>query len=157
MAVIEQRSVADFPHRLLWFASRAEEVLDDVLAGGVHVAGLPAEATAEAVTAFLRLASRMQAVAASLLPHAETVDVAADATPVATSTGAWWTCTAEGCEISAAWCHAHHVVPWAEGGKTTVTDGRLVCPRHHTLIHQPRYHAEYLTNGKIRLTKRRRQ
>ena len=28
------------------------------------------------------------------------------------------TCTAEGCEIPAAWCHAHHVIHWIDGGAT---------------------------------------
>ena len=99
MAIDQHAAVEDFPHRLLWFASRAEAVLDDVLAGGVHVSELAPEVTAEAVTAFSRLASRMHALATSLLPHAETVDVAAAATPVATSTGAWLagaTCTPVG-------------------------------------------------------------
>ena len=90
MAISEEVPVGEFPHRLLWFAERAEAVLDDVLAGGLHVATLPAEVTAEAVTAFSVLATRLQAVATSLLPHAEAVDVAAAATPVATSTGAWF-------------------------------------------------------------------
>ena len=65
------------------------------------------------------------------------------------------TCTAEGCQIPAAWCHAHHVVPWVPDGKTSVKDGRMVCPRHHTMIHHARYQAEYLTTGKIRITRRR--
>jgi hypothetical protein len=66
------------------------------------------------------------------------------------------TCTAEGCSVPAAWCHAHHKIPWGEGGGTSVKDGRMVCPRHHHMLHQPRYHAEYLPNGKIHLTRRRR-
>ena len=67
------------------------------------------------------------------------------------------TCTAEGCQIPAAWCHAHHVIPWSRGGGTSVKDGRMVCGRHHTLIHRPDYHADYLPDGKIRLTRRHRQ
>ncbi|MDP9219224.1 MAG: HNH endonuclease [Actinomycetota bacterium] len=31
--------------------------------------------------------------------------------------------------------HAHHVIPWAEGGPTDLANLILVCPRHHTLIH----------------------
>lgn len=41
------------------------------------------------------------------------------------------TCAAEGCTIPAAWCHAHHRVPWSRGGRTSVADGPMVCPRHH--------------------------
>jgi hypothetical protein len=66
------------------------------------------------------------------------------------------TCTTEGCTIPAAWCHAHHRTPWSHGGHTTVADGRMVCPRHHRMIHHPTYHTDYLANGKIRITKRRR-
>ncbi len=65
------------------------------------------------------------------------------------------TCTAEGCTIPASWCHAHHRVPWSAGGRTSVKDGRMVCARHHTMLHRPDYAAEYLPNGKIRLNRTR--
>ena len=29
----------------------------------------------------------------------------------------------------------HHVLPWEHGGPTDVTNGILLCPHHHTLIH----------------------
>ena len=41
------------------------------------------------VVELARLESRIAALRSSLLPHAETVQVAAEATPVATSTAAW--------------------------------------------------------------------
>jgi hypothetical protein len=31
-------------------------------------------------------------------------------------------CTAVGCSIPAAWCEAHHTVPWSKGGKTRLQD-----------------------------------
>jgi hypothetical protein len=37
-------------------------------------------------------------------------------------------CTALGCTIPAAWCHAHHKTVWSRGGKTNVKDGTLLCP-----------------------------
>ena len=89
MAIVERPSVAGTPHPVVWFAQRAHEVLDDVLAGGVHVASLSPAATAATVVELARLEARVAALRNSLLPHADTVDVAADATPVATSTGAW--------------------------------------------------------------------
>ena len=52
-------------------------------------------------------------------------------------------CTADGCTIPAAWCHAHHKTPWASGGRTSVKDGTLLCPRHHRLVHRPGYDATY--------------
>jgi hypothetical protein len=38
-------------------------------------------------------------------------------------------CRAEGCDIPAAWCEAHHDrEPWASGGRTRLQDGLLLCP-----------------------------
>ena len=36
-------------------------------------------------------------------------------------------CRAEGCDIPAAWCEAHHLIPWSKGGKTDLADGLLLC------------------------------
>jgi len=46
-------------------------------------------------------------------------------------------CTAEGCDWPPGMCHAHHDRPWHHGGSTDVKSGRLLCPRHHTLAHDP--------------------
>jgi hypothetical protein len=48
-------------------------------------------------------------------------------------------CTAKGCETTASGCHAHHDDPWTNGGKTDLANGRLLCPHHHRLAHDPRY------------------
>lgn len=48
-------------------------------------------------------------------------------------------CSARDCDRPPGDCHAHHEVRWADEGHTSVTDGRLLCPRHHTLAHDPRY------------------
>jgi hypothetical protein len=48
-------------------------------------------------------------------------------------------CTARGCETSASGCHAHHDDPWSRLGLTDLTNGRLLCPRHHRLAHDARY------------------
>jgi hypothetical protein len=67
-------------------------------------------------------------------------------------------CTATGCTVPAAWCHVHHKTPWSRGGRTTVNDGTLLCPRHHTMVHRPDYTATYRPDGKTRIarTSRRR-
>ena len=45
-------------------------------------------------------------------------------------------CRAEGCTVPAAWCEAHHWGrPWAQGGKTDLKDGVLLCPWHHHRAH----------------------
>jgi hypothetical protein len=43
----------------------------------------------------------------------------------------------------------HHNIPWAKGGKTTVNDGRLLCPRHHSYAHSPKYEMKTVKNGRV--------
>jgi hypothetical protein len=44
-------------------------------------------------------------------------------------------CTHPGCHIPARWCDAHHIQHWAEGGKTEISNLRLLCRVHHTDTH----------------------
>jgi hypothetical protein len=39
------------------------------------------------------------------------------------------------CTAPPAWCDAHHVNPWSRGGPTDVSNGVLLCPAHHHLLH----------------------
>lgn len=34
------------------------------------------------------------------------------------------------------WVHAHHIVPWSEGGPTDLENLCLLCPMHHRLVHE---------------------
>jgi hypothetical protein len=63
-------------------------------------------------------------------------------------------CQAEGCDMPPEWCDAHHLEPWAAGGKTNLKDGALLCPHHHRLAHAPGYVHERLPDGTIRFTRR---
>ncbi|WP_460627504.1 HNH endonuclease signature motif containing protein, partial [Intrasporangium mesophilum] len=45
-------------------------------------------------------------------------------------------CSYPGCTIPAQWTEAHHITHWADGGPTDLTNGALLCGRHHTLVHQ---------------------
>jgi hypothetical protein len=63
-------------------------------------------------------------------------------------------CTTVGCERPPAMCHVHHDQPWATGGDTNLETGRLLCPRHHTLAHDPRYQQKPAPGGKITFTRR---
>ncbi len=45
------------------------------------------------------------------------------------------TCTAPGCERPHWMCEIHHIVPWAEGGRTDLDNLTLLCGRHHHLHH----------------------
>ncbi|GAA5165445.1 HNH endonuclease signature motif containing protein [Ornithinimicrobium tianjinense] len=45
-------------------------------------------------------------------------------------------CTIPGCGVPATWCDAHHVIPWAQGGRSDLSNYALLCPRHHTWVHE---------------------
>lgn len=45
-------------------------------------------------------------------------------------------CTWKGCDIPPAWCDAHHDIPWERGGPTDLENLRLLCRRHHVLVHR---------------------
>ncbi|GAB3851965.1 hypothetical protein GCM10028801_02320 [Nocardioides maradonensis] len=63
-------------------------------------------------------------------------------------------CRAEGCSIPAAWCEAHHLKPWSEGGHTNFADGVLLCSHHHHRAHDTRYEMTKLTSGDYRFHRR---
>jgi hypothetical protein len=64
-------------------------------------------------------------------------------------------CRAEGCTIPAAWCEAHHATtPWAQGGRTDLADGLLLCSWHHHRAHDPRYDTQRLPHGDYRYHRR---
>ena len=44
-------------------------------------------------------------------------------------------CTFPACDRPARWCDAHHVISWADGGPTDLTNLALLCGYHHRLIH----------------------
>ena len=45
-------------------------------------------------------------------------------------------CTFPGCSRPPSWCDAHHVWHWCDGGPTDLSNLALLCPRHHTIVHQ---------------------
>ncbi len=51
-------------------------------------------------------------------------------------------CRVPGCGMPAAWCEAHHIVPWELGGPTDIDNGILVCAYHHHEIHAGRLRIE---------------
>jgi hypothetical protein len=50
-------------------------------------------------------------------------------------------CTHPGCDVPARWCDAHHIEHWAQGGKTVLSNLRLLCRTHHGRQHD---HQPYL-------------
>jgi hypothetical protein len=64
-------------------------------------------------------------------------------------------CRAEGCDIPAAWCEAHHASsPWSRGGRTDLAHGLLLCSFHHHRAHDDRFDDRRLANGGVRYTRR---
>ena len=63
-------------------------------------------------------------------------------------------CTAHGCRVPAAMCHAHHDTPYSAGGTTSVANGRLLCGHHHRRIHDPAYTHTTLASGKVTFHRR---
>jgi Domain of unknown function (DUF222)/HNH endonuclease len=56
-------------------------------------------------------------------------------------------CTFPGCSRPPAWCDAHHVWHWCDGGPTDLSNLALLCPRHHTIVHQRGYTATVTAFG----------
>jgi hypothetical protein len=46
-------------------------------------------------------------------------------------------CRFPGCDRPHAWSDAHHVVHWARGGETKLSNLLLLCRRHHRSVHEP--------------------
>lgn len=44
-------------------------------------------------------------------------------------------CAFPGCGRPVGWTDAHHCIPWAEGGATSVDNCVLLCRMHHTAVH----------------------
>jgi hypothetical protein len=44
-------------------------------------------------------------------------------------------CIIPGCPCPPGWCEVHHILPWGEGGGTSVEDGVLLCRFHHLMTH----------------------
>jgi hypothetical protein len=57
------------------------------------------------------------------------------------------TCRFPGCDRPPLWCDAHHVVHWADGGRTALDNLVLVCRRHHRMVHEGGFRLE-MTDGR---------
>ncbi|HEY6742229.1 MAG TPA: DUF222 domain-containing protein, partial [Lapillicoccus sp.] len=56
-------------------------------------------------------------------------------------------CTFPGCTVPGTWADAHHIRHWADGGPTDLTNGTLLCGRHHTIVHRDRLTALVTPSG----------
>lgn len=57
-------------------------------------------------------------------------------------------CTFPGCERPPAWCEAHHAKKaWAQGGRTDLADGTLLCWHHHRHVERHDWHHRLAPDG----------
>jgi hypothetical protein len=63
-------------------------------------------------------------------------------------------CRARGCTVPATWCEAHHLKPWALGGRTDLDDGVLLCSFHHHRAHDVDYDMSRAPDGDLDFRRR---
>ncbi len=56
-------------------------------------------------------------------------------------------CVFPRCDRPAAWCEAHHVTSWQDGGRTDVDNGVLLCSFHHHLVHRGDWQITIASDG----------
>jgi hypothetical protein len=113
----------------------------DLDAAGVGTGvGTTADGTDLPPDTLRRLACDAEIIPAVLGGHGEVLDVGRLRRPVTT---AIWTalvlrdrhCTFPTCRRPPLMCHAHHIVHWAVGGKTSLDNLALLCGHHHRVLH----------------------
>ncbi|NEA36191.1 HNH endonuclease signature motif containing protein, partial [Streptomyces sp. SID13031] len=56
------------------------------------------------------------------------------------------------CKAPPSHCHAHHIIHWADGGPTSITNLVLLCGAHHRAVHADHW-AVKITNGVVHVTR----
>jgi hypothetical protein len=56
-------------------------------------------------------------------------------------------CAWPGCDRPPRWCQGHHVVPWQDGGPTSLASSVLLCGFHHREVHKGRWQVRIATDG----------
>ena len=56
-------------------------------------------------------------------------------------------CAFPGCERPPPWCAAHHILHWANGGITALSNLVLLCERHHVVVHHHGWTVRIAENG----------
>ena len=51
-------------------------------------------------------------------------------------------CIFPGCDRPANWCDIHHLIPWSEGGRTSLDNLVMLCRHHHSLVHEGGWHID---------------
>ena len=61
-------------------------------------------------------------------------------------------CRGPGCDRPVAWCDAHHLHHWTNGGETNIDNLALLCNRHHHLTHTQHIDIKILPDGTAHFT-----
>jgi Domain of unknown function (DUF222)/HNH endonuclease len=56
-------------------------------------------------------------------------------------------CAWPGCDRPPRWCHGHHVVPWQDGGPTSLANSVMLCGFHHREIHKGYWQVRIAADG----------
>ncbi|MGH3939969.1 MAG: HNH endonuclease signature motif containing protein, partial [Pseudonocardiaceae bacterium] len=56
-------------------------------------------------------------------------------------------CSFPSCHRAPRYCHAHHIIPWLDGGATTLTNLCLLCEYHHVIVHRQGWHIRLDRHG----------
>ena len=107
---------------------------------GVAGIGVTGDDTELSASTIRRLACDAELIPAVLGTKGEVLDVGRTHRLVTT---AIWTaltirdqhCAFPGCDRPPLMCHAHHILHWANGGKTSLSNLVLLCGHHHRVIH----------------------
>ncbi|MDQ3324427.1 MAG: HNH endonuclease [Actinomycetota bacterium] len=57
-------------------------------------------------------------------------------------------CAFPGCTRSSDWCEGHHIVHWADGGSTSLTNAALLCGHHHRVVHRGQWQIQMHPHGR---------
>ncbi|HAM20683.1 MAG TPA: hypothetical protein DCQ04_00105, partial [Actinobacteria bacterium] len=55
------------------------------------------------------------------------------------------------------WADAHHIIHWAQGGKTSLDNAALLCSRHHHEVHANNHTVQVQPNGRAIVTLNRKR
>ena len=58
-------------------------------------------------------------------------------------------CRWPGCERPASWSAAHHILHWAQGGKTDLSNMILLCQHHHWMVHEGGWRLSLAADGRV--------
>jgi hypothetical protein len=113
----------------------------DTLMGGLQAAGILGTDTLLSPGEARRLAAAAGVIPAVLGGKSQLLDLGrrrtfTQAQRIAMAIRQGGLCNIAGCQRPASWCDANHRKPYSHGGRTTLDNGELICPRHHTLVHQ---------------------